>query len=144
MSGRLPRRSSNSVQERFSMNIFPPMPGMLEIPYILWYGIRWGYYMACMGRRYRSRPDPPSSCQRALLAFIKEHLQHSSGCQNDGPFLGTLNIRCHIIIGLQKGLIILTTTHPINRMTSHASLQGYKCSKGLPSRTSLHLKVWRR
>ena len=33
------------------------------------------------------------------------------GCQNDGPFLGTLNIRCRIIIVTQKGTIILTTTH---------------------------------
>ena len=33
------------------------------------------------------------------------------GCQNCGPFLGTLNIRCRIIIGIQKGTIILTTTH---------------------------------
>ena len=33
------------------------------------------------------------------------------GCQNYGPFLGTLNIRCRIIIGTQKGAIILTTTH---------------------------------
>ena len=24
------------------------------------------------------------------------------GCQNYGPFLGTLNIRCRIIIGIQK------------------------------------------
>ena len=27
------------------------------------------------------------------------------------PFLGTLNIRCRIIIGTQNGTIILTTTH---------------------------------
>ena len=33
------------------------------------------------------------------------------GCQNYGPFLGTLNIRCRIVIGTQKGTIILTTTH---------------------------------
>ena len=33
------------------------------------------------------------------------------GCQNYGPFLGTLNIRCHTILGTQKGTIILTTTH---------------------------------
>ena len=33
------------------------------------------------------------------------------GCQNCGPFLGTLNIRCRIITGIQKGTIILTTTH---------------------------------
>ena len=28
------------------------------------------------------------------------------GCQNYGPFLGTLNIGCRIIIGIQKGTII--------------------------------------
>ena len=33
------------------------------------------------------------------------------GCQNYRPFLGSLNIRCRIIIGIQKGTIILTTTH---------------------------------
>ena len=34
------------------------------------------------------------------------------GCQNYGPSLGTLNIRCRIIIGTQKGTImILTSTH---------------------------------
>ena len=33
------------------------------------------------------------------------------GCQNYGPSLGTLNIRCRLIIRIQKGTIILTTTH---------------------------------
>ena len=33
------------------------------------------------------------------------------GCQNYGPFLGTLNIRGRIMKGTQKGTIILTTTH---------------------------------
>ena len=33
------------------------------------------------------------------------------GCQNYDSFLGTLNIRCHIIVGIQQGTIILTTTH---------------------------------
>ena len=33
------------------------------------------------------------------------------GCQNYDPFLGTLNIRRRIIIGIQKGTITLTTTH---------------------------------
>ena len=32
-------------------------------------------------------------------------------CQNYGPFLGTLNTKCRIIIGTQKGTIILTTAH---------------------------------
>ena len=33
------------------------------------------------------------------------------GCHDYDPFLGALNIRCRIIIGIQKGTIILTTTH---------------------------------
>ena len=32
-------------------------------------------------------------------------------CQNYGPFLGTLNIRCRITLRTQKGTIIFTTTH---------------------------------
>ena len=38
-------------------------------------------------------------------------VEHVGGCQNYGPFLGTLNSRCRIIIGTQKGTLILTTTH---------------------------------
>ena len=37
--------------------------------------------------------------------------KHMGSCQNYGPFLGTLNNRCRIIIGTRKGTIILTTTH---------------------------------
>ena len=34
------------------------------------------------------------------------------GCQNYGPFWGTtLNITCRTIMGIQKGTIILITTH---------------------------------
>ena len=36
---------------------------------------------------------------------------HMGGCQNYDPSLGTLNTRCRIIIGIQKGTIILTTAH---------------------------------
>ena len=32
------------------------------------------------------------------------------GCQKYVPFLGTLNIRCRIILGIQKATIMLTTT----------------------------------
>ena len=39
------------------------------------------------------------------------------GCQDYGPFLGTLNIRCRIIIGIQNGTIIWTTTHTKMSMT---------------------------
>ena len=38
---------------------------------------------------------------------------HMGGCQNYGPSLGTLNIRCRTIIGAQKGTIILITAHII-------------------------------
>ena len=43
---------------------------------------------------------------------------YMEGCQNYGPFLGTLNIRGRIIIGTQQGTIILTTNH----MGFHVSL----------------------
>ena len=32
------------------------------------------------------------------------------GCQNYGPFLGTLNVKCRTIIGTQNATIILTAT----------------------------------
>ena len=32
-------------------------------------------------------------------------------CQNYGPFLGTQNNRCRIVLETQKGTLILTTTH---------------------------------
>ena len=35
---------------------------------------------------------------------------HLGGCQNYGPFLGTLIIGCRTIFGTQKGTTILTTT----------------------------------
>ena len=40
------------------------------------------------------------------------------GCQNYGPFLGTLNIRCCIVMGTQQGTIILTATHMANHEAS--------------------------
>ena len=36
---------------------------------------------------------------------------YMGGCQNYGPFWGTLNIRCRTILGTQKGTIILTIPH---------------------------------
>ena len=46
-------------------------------------------------------------------------LQHVGGCQNYGPFLGTLKIRCRIMLGIQKGTIILTTTHVLHVCNRH-------------------------
>ena len=42
---------------------------------------------------------------------------HMGGCQNYGPFWGTLNNRCRAIIRTHKGTIILTTTHIIVQYT---------------------------
>ena len=47
---------------------------------------------------------------RSIVWFSLLTLDMGS-CQKYGPFLGTLNIRCRITIGIQKGTIILTTTH---------------------------------
>ena len=45
------------------------------------------------------------------VLFGDTMVPNMGGCQNYVPFLGTLNIRCRIIIGIQKGTIILTTPH---------------------------------
>ena len=38
---------------------------------------------------------------------IERNMEHKTGdCQNYGPFLGTLSLRRHIIIGIQQGTII--------------------------------------
>ena len=53
--------------------------------------------------------------KRVLLGNpeVLEGSFYMGGCQSCDPFLGTLNIRCRIIIGIQKGIIILTTTHMV-------------------------------
>ena len=38
-------------------------------------------------------------------------MYHAGSSQNYGPFWGTLNNRCRIMIRIQKGTLILTTTH---------------------------------
>ena len=42
---------------------------------------------------------------------LQDHLGYVGGCQNSGPFLGPLNIRCRIMLSTQTGTTILTTTH---------------------------------
>ena len=46
-----------------------------------------------------------------IICLLVQFFDCLGGCQNYGPFLGTLNIRCRTILGTQKGTIILTTTH---------------------------------
>ena len=65
------------------------------------------------GLRLRN-PQTDAPCMKnihvCMYTDIYMHI-YLGGCQNYGPFLGTLNIRCRTIIGTQKGTIILTTTH---------------------------------
>ena len=51
--------------------------------------------------------------QKIAVGDFFQGYKDLGGCQNYGPFLGTLNmnIRCRILIGTQKGTIILTSTH---------------------------------
>ena len=49
-------------------------------------------------------------CTHPCLEVQGNASLHVGGCQNYDPFLGTLNTRCRIIIGTQKGLMTLTTT----------------------------------
>ena len=51
-------------------------------------------------------------------SYQNHHQEHLDGCQNFGPSLGTLKIRCCIIVGIQKGAIILTTTHLCRNCTT--------------------------
>ena len=48
---------------------------------------------------------------RPMIRSLNGIQEYVGGCQNYGPLLGTLNIRGRTIIGIQKGTIILTTTH---------------------------------
>ena len=49
--------------------------------------------------------------EKTKVARKGEASCNMGGCQNYGPLLGILDIRCRIRIGIQKGTIILTTTH---------------------------------
>ena len=43
------------------------------------------------------------------VSGLLDYQSHMGGCQNYGPFLGTLPIRRRIIIGIKKGTIIFDT-----------------------------------
>ena len=59
-----------------------------------------------LGQRMKPRQAEVQASAYAYIIYT-----YMGGCQNYGPFLGTLNTRCRIIIGFQKGTVILTTTH---------------------------------
>ena len=56
-----------------------------------------------------SNPNHPKYQPAHYVPFDPKPLNLVGGCQNDDPSLGMLNIRRRIIIGIQKGTIILTT-----------------------------------
>ena len=68
---------------------------------------------------FQTRKFQFSGVYRLQLRASKGLLSGGSYCEyhywvvvkNNGFFLGTLNIRCRIIIGTQKGTTIFTTTH---------------------------------
>ena len=64
-----------------------------------------------------SRPSKISVVPVGMVGFLSCEDPYMGGCQNYGSFLGTLNIRCRIISGIQKGTILLTTTHMIPSTT---------------------------
>ena len=44
--------------------------------------------------------------ETTIMGYIR-NIGYMGGCQNYDPFFGALNISCRIIIGIQKGTIIL-------------------------------------
>ena len=57
-----------------------------------------------------------SASASSTVLSVRLAFKHVGGCQNYDPFLGTLNIRCRIIIGNQTGTIILTTAQVIPKL----------------------------
>ena len=54
--------------------------------------------------------------QAGEAATVRRCTRRQAGsCQNYGPFVGTLNIRCSIILGTQKGTLILTRRQAFSR-----------------------------
>ena len=60
-------------------------------------------------------PHPANEAGVGVALRVQVPNNQVGGCQNYGPFLGTLHIRCRIILGTQKGAIILTTTHVLTQ-----------------------------
>ena len=57
------------------------------------------------------------------------------GCQNYGPFMGTLNNKCRVIIRTQKGTLILTSRHITLIEACSKTLQELPDAAGLPNAT---------
>ena len=71
-------------------------------------------------------------------------IAHLGGCQNYGPFLGTLNIRGCIIIGIQKRTIILTIPHLSRNINSFKRINVWDFFGGIrgDTRSFGHWLTW--
>ena len=74
----------------------------------------------CRNITYSQKGNPtylgfgmPKVLPRRFQFSLTRRIQ-MGGCHNYGPFLGTLNITCRIIIGIQTGTVILTTTQIVH------------------------------
>ena len=67
----------------------------------------WGLWVGTCHRE----PRPAGPHHPSVAKTKKTKRIHRGGCQNYGPFWGTLNIRCRVIIRTPKGTRILTITH---------------------------------
>ena len=76
---------------------------------------RWIKALCCSNKPIGTAPSSRLTSEGDSI-LERAGKNHMCGCQSYGPFLGTLNIRGHIIIGTQKGTIILTTTHIMQKM----------------------------
>ena len=70
---------------------------------------------------------------------------HMGGCQNYGPLLGALNIRCRIIRRTQKGTLILTTIYIYIYITYTgfwSTILAYFFGVPVPLRNHYEIKVY--
>ena len=89
------------------------------LPLLLFLLLLFHFLLLLVFSSLQTFPTARTCARRSMAELVRRELRHSSrtawqnmgGCHNCGPFLGTLNIRCRIIIGTQKGTIILTTAH---------------------------------
>ena len=78
----------------------------------------------------QKRGDPSINHPKSMFQLSGVH--YMGDCQNYGPILGPYYNKCRIIIGTQKGTIILTITHIVEWVPgSYSNYCGPYSSSGL-------------
>ena len=95
------------------------------------------YVTLCIPHMRRASMEEQT--RHSALPTMKVHM---SGCQNYGPFLGSQNIRRRIIIGTQKGTIILTTTHMVLPVLAGPTAPAARPNAGPRQRNKARGKPW--